>query len=83
MNSLVGSDEAAPAPRSGGRLNLRAEDGFARVVEASPNALVLVGQSGQIEMVNRQTERSCLDMTARLEGGLLDRWSTKSLPRLG
>ena len=39
------------------RLNLRAEDSFARVVEASPNALVLVGQSGRIEMVNRQTER--------------------------
>ncbi len=49
----AGSDEAAPAPRSGSR---PAEDSFARVVEASPSALVLTGQSGQIEMVNRQTE---------------------------
>jgi PAS domain S-box-containing protein len=53
----AGSDEAAPAPRSGSRPSLPAEDSFARVVEASPSALVLAGQSGQIEMVNRQTER--------------------------
>ncbi len=32
------------------------EDRFARVVEASPTALVLAGPTGRIEMVNRQAE---------------------------
>ncbi len=53
----VRSDRAGAAPRSGSRASLPAEESFARVVEASPSALVLAGQSGQIEMVNRQTER--------------------------
>jgi len=35
---------------------LSAEDRFARVVDASPTALVLAGTTGQIEMVNRQAE---------------------------
>jgi PAS domain-containing protein len=82
LNSLVGFDEAAPAPRSGSRLNLRAEDSFARAVEASPNALVLVGQSGQIEMVNRQTERM-FGHDRSAGGRTLGRWSTESVPRLG
>src|ERR1700758_967685 len=51
------SDPATPRPRSDARPSLSAEDGFARVVEASPSALVLAGQSGQIEMVNQQAER--------------------------
>jgi diguanylate cyclase (GGDEF)-like protein/PAS domain S-box-containing protein len=33
------------------------EDQLARVIEASPSALVLVGPDGTIEMVNRQAER--------------------------
>jgi PAS domain S-box-containing protein len=51
------SDEAAPKLQSGSRPRLLVGDSFTQVVEASPSALVLVGQSGQIEMVNRQTER--------------------------
>src|SRR4051812_22407225 len=39
------------------RPRLSAEDRFARVVEASPTALVLAGPDGQIEMVNPQAER--------------------------
>ncbi|NTV10965.1 MAG: PAS domain S-box protein [Zoogloea sp.] len=34
----------------------RAEERFRRVVEAVPNAIVLVGTSGRIDLVNRQTE---------------------------
>jgi PAS domain-containing protein len=64
------------------RLNLRAEDSFARVVEASPYALVLVGQSGRIEMVNRLTERM-FGHDRSAGGRTLDRWSTESVPRLG
>jgi PAS domain-containing protein len=48
------------------------------VVEASPNPLVLVGQSGQIEMVNRQTERM-FGHDRSAGGRTLDRWSTKSV----
>jgi PAS domain S-box-containing protein len=47
----------AVAPPTGSRPSLAAEDRFARVVEASPTALVLVGQTGRIEMVNGQAER--------------------------
>jgi len=36
---------------------LSEEDRFARVVEASPSALVLAGAAGRIELVNRQAER--------------------------
>jgi PAS domain S-box-containing protein len=43
----------APASQPG----LSDEDLFARVVEASPTALVLAGQAGTIEMVNRGAER--------------------------
>jgi PAS domain S-box-containing protein len=50
-------NKATRAPRSGSLPSLGAEDRFSRVVEASPSALVLVGQTGQIEMVNRQAER--------------------------
>jgi PAS domain S-box-containing protein len=48
---------AAVAPPTGSWPSLAAEDRFARVVEASPTALVLTGQSGRIEMVNGQAER--------------------------
>src|ERR1700693_306604 len=48
---------AVPLLRSGSWASLSAEDRFARVVEASPTALVLAGQSGRIEMVNGQAER--------------------------
>jgi PAS domain S-box-containing protein len=49
----------APTMISGSGLppGLSDEDRFARVVEASPTALVLAGRSGRIEMVNGQAER--------------------------
>lgn len=50
-------DAAAPIPQSGSWSNLSAEDRVARVVEASPTALVLVDESGRIEMVNGRAER--------------------------
>jgi PAS domain S-box-containing protein len=50
-------DIAAVSPRSGAWPSLSANDRFDRVVEASPTALVLVGRSGRIEMVNGQAER--------------------------
>ncbi|HEX3992825.1 MAG TPA: ATP-binding protein [Acetobacteraceae bacterium] len=51
------SDAAITAPPVPSRPSLSAEDRFARVVEASPTALVLAGRSGRIEMVNGQAER--------------------------
>jgi PAS domain S-box-containing protein len=42
---------------SGDWPTLADKDRFARVVEASPVALVLIGKCGRIEMVNSQTER--------------------------
>jgi PAS domain S-box-containing protein len=45
------------SPRLGDWPSLSAEDRFARVVEASPTALVLSGTAGRIEMVNRQCEK--------------------------
>ena len=51
------SDAATATPRSRSSPSLSAEDRFARVVEASPTALVLAGRSGRIEMVNGQAER--------------------------
>jgi PAS domain S-box-containing protein len=50
-------DAATVTPRSGSWPSLSDEDRFTRVVEASPTALVLAGQSGRIEMVNGQAER--------------------------
>jgi PAS domain S-box-containing protein len=50
-------DDPRSIARSGIRPRLSAEDRFARVVEASPTALVLVGPDGRIEMVNPQAER--------------------------
>jgi len=50
-------DVATVPPRSGSWPSLSAEDRFARVVEASPTALVLAGRFGRIEMVNGQAER--------------------------
>lgn len=44
-------------PPSGSWSNLSDEDPVARVVEASPTALVLAGRSGRIEMVNGRAER--------------------------
>jgi PAS domain S-box-containing protein len=35
----------------------RQEERFRRVVEAAPNAMVMIGAAGQIEMVNAQAER--------------------------
>ena len=35
----------------------RSEVGFRQVVESAPNAIVMIGPSGRIEMVNAQTER--------------------------
>lgn len=50
-------DAATATPRSPARPSLSVEDRFARVVEASPTALVLTGRSGRIEMVNGLAER--------------------------
>jgi PAS domain S-box-containing protein len=50
-------DDPHSATRTGVWSTLTAEDRFARVVDASPTALVLAGPSGAIEMVNRQAER--------------------------
>lgn len=50
-------DSDTPTPLSGSWSSLSAEDRVARVVEASPTALVLAGQSGRIEMVNGRAER--------------------------
>jgi PAS domain S-box-containing protein len=50
-------DAATLIPRSGSWLSLSVEDRVARIVEASPTALVLAGPSGRIEMVNGRTER--------------------------
>jgi PAS domain S-box-containing protein len=50
-------DAATLISRSGSWLSLSVEDRVARIVEASPTALVLAGPSGRIEMVNGRTER--------------------------
>jgi PAS domain S-box-containing protein len=50
-------DDPRSVARPGSVPRLSAEDRFARVVEASPTALVLVGSDGRIEMVNPQAER--------------------------
>ncbi len=50
-------DVAKTLPLSLPRPSLAAENRFVRVVEASPTALVLAGQSGRIEMVNGLAER--------------------------
>jgi PAS domain S-box-containing protein len=63
---------AALIPRTGFWPNLSAEDRFARVVDASPTALVLAARSGQIEMVNAQAERMFGYDRAELHGKPLD-----------
>lgn len=50
-------DAESPTPRSGSWPSLSPEDPVARIVEALPTALVLVGRSGRIEMVNGRAER--------------------------
>ena len=50
-------DPATLTSQSGSWPNLSAEDRVARIVEASPTALVLAGRSGRIVMVNARTER--------------------------
>jgi PAS domain S-box-containing protein len=50
-------DTVSVRPPSASWPSLSDEDRFARVVEASPTALVLAGRSGRIEMVNGQAER--------------------------
>ena len=50
-------DVATLTPQSGSWLSLSSEDRVARIVEASPTALVLAGPSGLIEMVNGRAER--------------------------
>jgi PAS domain S-box-containing protein len=56
----------------GTRPRLSAEDRFARVVEASPTALVLVGPDGRIEMVNPQAERMFGYLREELTGQKLE-----------
>lgn len=52
--------------------SLSTGDRFARVVEASPTALVLMGQAGRIELVNRQAERMFGYGRAELQGQKLE-----------
>ncbi len=52
--------------------SLSAEDRFARVVEASPTALVLTAGTGQIVLVNRQAERMFGYDRAELQGKSLE-----------
>lgn len=59
-------------PLSGSWSSLSDEDRVARIVEASPTALVLVGQSGRIEMVNGQAERMFGYDRAELHGQPLE-----------
>ena len=50
--------EGKGAPLQRNKLALqRSEVGFRRVVELAPNAIVMIGPTGLIEMVNAQTER--------------------------
>ena len=42
--------------KEGGRLQ-RSEEHFRRVVESAPNAIVMIGHTGLIEMVNAEAER--------------------------
>jgi PAS domain S-box-containing protein len=53
----VTQDDAVVATEIVAWPSLSAEDRFARVVEAAPTALVLMGRGGKIEMVNQQAER--------------------------
>jgi PAS domain S-box-containing protein len=50
-------DAATPIHRPGSWLSSSPEDRVARIVEASPTALVLAARSGRIEMVNGRAER--------------------------
>jgi PAS domain S-box-containing protein len=65
-------DAVTATPVSRSWPSLSAEDRFARVVEASPTALVLAGQSGRIEMVNGQAERMFGYDRAELHGQPLE-----------
>lgn len=59
-------------PRSVPWPSLSSEDRFASVVEASPTALVLAGQSGRIELVNGKAERMFGYDRAALQGKPLE-----------
>jgi PAS domain S-box-containing protein len=50
-------DDADTAASADPRPRLSVDDRFSRVVEASPTALVLTGQTGRIDLVNRRAER--------------------------
>lgn len=65
-------DAVTATPVSRSWPSLSTEDRFARVVEASPTALVLAGQSGRIEMVNGQAERMFGYDRAELHGQPLE-----------
>ena len=64
--------EPGGAARSDDLPNLSAEDRFARVVEASPTALVLTAETGRIVLVNRQAERMFGYDRAELQGKPLE-----------
>ena len=40
------------------------EERFRQVVESAPNAMVMIGAAGKIEMVNAQAEKVCSATTA-------------------
>jgi PAS domain S-box-containing protein len=66
-------DAATLLPPSGSWPSLSADDRIDRVVGASPTALVLTGQAGRIEVVNRQAERMFGYDRAELQGQPLER----------
>jgi PAS domain S-box-containing protein len=71
---MAGSDldDAGVATRPDEVRDRSAEDRFARMVEASPIALVLTAGTGRIELVNRQVERLFGYDRAELQGKLLE-----------
>jgi PAS domain S-box-containing protein len=70
MKSDTDATTTAIVPKTWPRLS--DEDQFSRIMEASPSALVLVGQAGRIEMVNRQAERMFGYDRAELHGKPLE-----------
>jgi PAS domain S-box-containing protein len=53
----VSRPSAEPAANADEAARARAEDRYRQVVEAAPNAMVMVDRTGRIDMVNAETER--------------------------
>ncbi len=65
-------DDPRGATRQGVWTSFSAEDRFARVVDASPTALVLADPLGRIELVNRRAEHMFGYQSLELIGGPLE-----------